>query len=289
MCGSDKPAVNEFRFGDDISPVSSLSWAKLFANETFHPTPLGHELIAQAIDHQINELMHPSDCEQASFYAGESLEAPGYWDVDAAPASLAKQTIGEFVTAFVTSLTRPIVHIQLFKDSLQPGSQVQIEIHSKPESLGKFTVGDDGSLSQTVRLPSDLTPGIHTIHIYGMSPSGEQIDLYQTINYDPSAAVDKAIPYLASTTLQTPVSSTFLLTDITKRAPRLKQAPPLLAAAAATYDEGVKGMSIIHSGVDEAAALSKNVLGRPVGIIVMVSLGVVALLATRWRSKKERD
>ncbi|HET9434425.1 MAG TPA: hypothetical protein VFO37_11745, partial [Chitinophagaceae bacterium] len=71
------------------------------------------------------------------------------------------------------------IHIDPF--SLQPGSTVNIEIHSDPINLGDYTVQQDGGLSEDIILPPTIPAGFHTLHIYGNSYSGESVDLTQVI------------------------------------------------------------------------------------------------------------
>ncbi|PKL31428.1 hypothetical protein CVV43_02885 [Candidatus Saccharibacteria bacterium HGW-Saccharibacteria-1] len=84
------------------------------------------------------------------------------------------------------------MNLRLAKYALMPYSIIDVEINSTPRSLGQYTVADDGSFNTEIDLPEDLEEGYHTVHIYGKSYSGENVDLYQVIGcFKPESPTNK--------------------------------------------------------------------------------------------------
>ena len=55
----------------------------------------------------------------------------------------------------------------------QPGSIVDLTLHSDPVDLGGANVGDDGAFAKLVTIPSDTAVGTHTIEISGTDANGD--------------------------------------------------------------------------------------------------------------------
>jgi len=183
ICGSAKPsAVNDIAFGDDIGPIDGSRWLRLVGSESFHPNAIGHIFAANAIDKSVGNLFDFNYCADLSVICpNEKIVAPApseYW-IPAETHDYPRQQIANFVTD-IDILQK---QINLISYSLTPESTVNIELNSIPRNLGEFKASDDGSLNVSIKLPDDTEEGFHTIHIYGTSFSGTQIDLYQVIKY----------------------------------------------------------------------------------------------------------
>jgi lysophospholipase L1-like esterase len=181
LCASTLlPAMNGLRLGDD----TGVGDFRAIGNESFHPTPYGHELIAHELKRQYPLLVADGNC---SYCPTGSPLWPEYWGSD---SDEVKSRIGEFAwpTRF-TSLNQA-VSIHLPAAHLLPGSTIEIEVHSEPTELGTAIVNDDGSVDETVTLPEGLAEGVHTIHLLGASFSGDPVELYQEIVYE-RARVDE--------------------------------------------------------------------------------------------------
>lgn len=179
---SDLPvAVNGVRFGNDIAPSSLLPMLKIIGKESFHPNPIGHELIAQAILRQQTDLRSGScdDCAATT----DSPPLPDNW-ADSGGEDQRMSINAEIVSH--TTITRQALGlaVSLPPGSLRPGSMAYLEVHSRSEKLGSFAVASDGSLVGESSLPSTTSEGFHTLHVYGESFSGQPVDLYQIISYD---------------------------------------------------------------------------------------------------------
>lgn len=61
-----------------------------------------------------------------------------------------------------------------------PLSIVRIEANSEPIDLGEFRATAEGGLDVTIDL-TNVPVGFHTLHVYGTSADGEDIDYYQDV------------------------------------------------------------------------------------------------------------
>jgi len=201
VCGSSpQKAANFIKAGDDIGlPGEWLDWVKLAGQESFHPNALGHQLASVAILNAVGgDITSYNYCSNGEVFCPQDVSAPEpseYW-VPGVLHNYAEQKIADFVGNIAWLGARgALMNLKLIKYSLQPGMLANIEINSTPRSLGQFVVADDGSLESNIELPADLEEGFHTIHIYGKSYSGEDVDLYQVIKYfKPEPVVEDKTP-----------------------------------------------------------------------------------------------
>lgn len=169
----DAAAVNSMRLGDDIALSSNLAWLKIFGNESFHPTPFGHELLADRIANAIE-----GGIENSSDIPLEE----SYW-ADAGDDESPRQVSMPMLTN-IDLLPTDALSLSLPAGILKPLSSFVVSLHSDPTYLGQWSVEADGSIDITVGMPSSVSPGFHTIHVEGTSYSGTRLDLYQVISYD---------------------------------------------------------------------------------------------------------
>lgn len=189
LCGADTPAVNSVRLGDDTGGINELF--DIIGNESFHPNPLGNQLVAHKINDHINNLTSYKYCQGSTNYCPDSSitppEPPDYWGADLADTSIFRQA-SQFTDQVITDVTSELKSIAVDSFTFQPSSSVKIEIMSDPVDLGSYSTDQTGGLTTDVDLPDNLEPGYHTIHLYGTSYSGQAIDIYQTVQYQPQTA-----------------------------------------------------------------------------------------------------
>ena len=186
MCGDEAPSgINSVIIGDDIGLSGESSWIKFIGNESFHPNPYGHLLAAKYIFNSIGDISKHEYCTDNKVVCPNDISVPEpseYWvgeKYDNYPSLILANFI--YNGSDSTNLLRKRAILPNF--SLLPNSQVEIEINSTSTKLGTFIVKNDGSLSTDLDLPLGLEEGFHTIHAYGISYSGEQVDLYQVVKY----------------------------------------------------------------------------------------------------------
>lgn len=179
LCETDSwnVAVNGLTAGNDI--FSFLGGP--IGNESFHPNAFGHELFKNTILEKTNNLSAPMPD------ANPTLTIPN--PVDTLPILQAPKanrttkiiknvtgTNGGVVETGKTWATRiPAVRY------VQAGLKVKAWLNSDPYYIGEFPVNDDGSIDISFTLPNTISGGFHTLHLYGVNTSNEDVDLYQTI------------------------------------------------------------------------------------------------------------
>ncbi len=192
LCGNSKPSVmNAVALGDDLSVSPKVNWLKLIGNESFHPRPEGHQLIASTLTTSVTNVFEYDHCSSALNRQTNRCPSPNvtapppsrYWLTDGSARQYESQYIGNFIRDSATSNNSRVKSIATSQRTFAAGSSVRIEIHSKPVTLATATADALGALSLSVELPNDLEEGFHTVHLYGVSYSGEQIDIYQVIPY----------------------------------------------------------------------------------------------------------
>lgn len=187
LCGDQKPsAFNSIMIGDDFSLSGSDSWIKYFGNESFHPNPYGHQLSADLINSFIKNISTYNYCSDGSVKCPQNyLSAPEpshYWIPNGYnDYSLIKKI--DFASKKDNQDYSQVRLINISNYSFSPNTLVEIEINSTPVSFGLFLTNSLGGLDTEVILPQNLEEGFHTMHVMGVSYSGESIDLYQVIEY----------------------------------------------------------------------------------------------------------
>lgn len=184
LCESESrlAAMNGLVFGNDIP----LSFGP-FGNESFHPNRRGHQLYAAAIR------MKSANLQQAMPAPDSSLLLPAESSLALliAPRSGRMVRDLEYDDQLWPNVIMPGASITVDIDSnrhfLQPGSTVNVELHSQSIALGQFRVDGQGSLQALVTIPLDAPSGFHTVHLFGQNILGSPIDIYQTVYVDGSS------------------------------------------------------------------------------------------------------
>jgi lysophospholipase L1-like esterase len=171
--GSLTPAMNGLRLGND----ATVGIFRVIGNESFHPTPYGHELIAHELKRRYNELISGAGCQGCS---NDPPSWPSYWGEERKITS----RLGDFASPTVLTSANSAISITLPPRSLLAGTKVRVEIHSDDLVLGTLKVDEQGGLSGSLTIPAGLEEGFHTIHLFGTSDSGEDIEMYQEITYE---------------------------------------------------------------------------------------------------------
>ncbi len=195
LCDDTPLAMNALRFGDDIAPVSFLDSFKVIGSESFHPTPIGHDMVARVISAQFMNPGSVEPCENCS--QSDSFIEPGeYWNegsvTEGQQDNSLKIQLKESFLASGQLVKGHDVTVHFAEGSFKPSSSVRIELHSDPMVLAEVTAHDDGSLNTSVTIPTTHT-GYHTVHVYGTSQSDEQLDLYDFLTLVDEPAVPKPV------------------------------------------------------------------------------------------------
>ncbi|MGH7218622.1 MAG: SGNH/GDSL hydrolase family protein [Candidatus Microsaccharimonas sp.] len=179
LCDDSSKAMNGIRYGDDIAPIPFIK-TKFIGAESFHPTPYGHSLVAQAVYAQLGDsFIQDGGCYTCRFDAS-MLETPSYWT--SAPETN-WSAVRQLTQTFITDnqlIDGAKVAFEFIADTFAPNQTVTLELHSDAISLGAFSANANGSLTGEVTLPKGVT-GYHTIHSLGESATGDSLDIYQTV------------------------------------------------------------------------------------------------------------
>lgn len=179
LCDVASDAMNGVRFGDDIAPISSLASLRLIGAESFHPTPVGHSLLAQAIAKKYTQAPGSSTCSSCEFVES-GMHPTAYWS-EATPhtGGVARIIAGTFLEQ-VAYVRGEIMKIRVATGTFLQGRKVHVEVHSTPQYLGEYEANADGSIQVDVATRS-IPAGYHTVHLTGTSKSGEAVDVYKVV------------------------------------------------------------------------------------------------------------
>lgn len=194
LCGDKAPSLmNAVRLGDDDAISDKTNWLKIIGKESFHPRPDGHVALAGTIKNAIPNLLNYNYCAGSSpnnvtACPNKLITVPWpsrYWIDSYQTHQYASQRIDDFASEITETPLPNDQAISFMAATFMPGSTVSVEVHSDPLALGEFTVDSTGAADFTLNLPASLSEGYHTLHVFGTSFSGEAVDIYQVIKYQP--------------------------------------------------------------------------------------------------------
>lgn len=180
LCETDSSntLIHGITQGDDIG----LGKIKILASESFHPKAEAHQFYKNAVLAGTNNLTKP-------------MEAPD----TSATYRMLDSTDAFFINLQKTNrqVYQPIYQ-DLIKDRVNTNSQyalsidrrtsgfdglqlLNIELHSTPISFGSFSTDAQGNLNAVVTIPESIEPGYHSLHIYGTTLTGQQVDIYDYV------------------------------------------------------------------------------------------------------------
>lgn len=164
--------------GGYVNAIALLDQEKV---ETFHPNADGHAAMATAIEHALGT----ADLT-AYEYCADAYPCPKQTNAPTVPDYFNDGSVHPSVPAIPTELVPGGVVTQgveyVIKDLvLAPLSDVRVEIHSSPDVLATSVTDANGAVNVPITVSGDISTGLHELHLYGTSPSGEAIDLVQIV------------------------------------------------------------------------------------------------------------
>lgn len=176
LCSSDPTAVNGLTAGNDE--------ALFVGHESYHPTAVGHQLLAGAIAAQTNDFEKPDPAPDWSIKQPSPDDAVDFLGT---PPSDQQAPVRE-IEFDQSASQQPVLRggqaqstLPALDFHLDPGTNYQIVLHSTPVQLGTFTTDGQGNLSYSVTIPADIAPGWHTIDVYGDDITGQTVDIQRLI------------------------------------------------------------------------------------------------------------
>jgi lysophospholipase L1-like esterase len=168
-------AVHGITAGKD----GGLGSFKFIGKESFHPNEKGHQLLKDAILGKTGSFTHESlvvaDGSNQE-HKDELLQAPE-------THRTIRKTINSDTLTHESLLPGSEVTISAnaFQYNLPANIPFEITLGSQDTKLGSVTANNNGDIQTTIRLPQDIEPGIHILHLYGKDEVGKDIDIYQYI------------------------------------------------------------------------------------------------------------
>lgn len=300
LCSNYAPsAMNGIKLGDDSSLIEALGGLKIIGQESFHPKPLGHLLTAEKIINSIGDITTHDYCENGNVLCpkGTSVPEPSPYWASSQNQKYVTQKYTNYASVEATREGKVQMLLSLMSRSLASGSSAFLEVHSTPTLLGEFEIDEMGGLNTALELPDNLDYGYHTLHLYGTSYSGEELDLYQIIEHSPPPATapeatpesdDTAGPSSdSSASLFSPASSIAYAPVITnsetdQATPQIRQMPNVKGAITNSASQvAVIGSNKIQ---EQAVVKSKNNTVLII-VVILVSTGVLALLGAKLANR----
>lgn len=179
LCGRESTSMmNGVRAGHDIAlPFEALSF-RIFGSESYHPTPKGHEAVADAILTTFDGAEELSDCTNCSNQSDLPV-ASDYWGVSEMTEHR-RQVFDTSISKGVYELGEKII-IKTSSLLFMKNSEVVAELRSDPRVLVRGLVDEDGSFTSQSVIDNSIEPGYHTLHLLGLAPDSTEVDVYHTV------------------------------------------------------------------------------------------------------------
>lgn len=178
LCEAPKgqAAMNGVTAGKD----SGFWIIKFIGNESYHPTKLGHALLAKTIDDATGHLTKPMPAPTpfGLLVFNDSIDL-----LQNVPHTQRQiNTIKNDETVFPDIVLKRggtyNMNVQGSNLQLQPKSIYSVTIHSTPRTLVKdMKTDEDGNITTTYTVPADVEPGLHVLHLYAKNMAGETLDI----------------------------------------------------------------------------------------------------------------
>ena len=173
---SDTPAIHGFVAGRDTGLFQDIPLLHFISSASFHPTPFGHQRLAQSLHEQSNGLTATCALPECGVWQAVAPLPEPYWRVDSAPQSVVRSA--DFA---IVSPSGQQLDIAIPAGMFAPGTMVALELHSNPTHLGDIAVSQSGGGAKTVKLPDSVLGGFHTVFAIGISPGGLPVVAYQVV------------------------------------------------------------------------------------------------------------
>lgn len=182
LCESGDKAVNGFTVGGDAGVKILGKTINFVGVESYHPTPLGYQLLAEAVAAKTDDLTAPMPVPDAGAMPMFDPGIPLLSEVPQTGRKINWVTSDDSMTDdFVLRGDMQQITVNGTEVQLQPGSEYQVVLHSTPMLLDEGGVDEAGNINTTVHIPADTAPGYHTLHVYGKDMAGDDVDVQKVI------------------------------------------------------------------------------------------------------------
>lgn len=214
LCEPDGPwdvAVNGLTAGNDI--VKNLGGP--IGNESYHPTAFGQNLIAKKVSQQTagfttsmpepnSSAAPPQENDSIALlqmpHSGRDIEQVNYDD-----------NLSNDVVFRNGAWNIPTTELNIL---FKPFSTIRAILHSDPVDLGALIANASGGVSGSLTIPASVSPGWHTLHLYGQNTASEAVDIYKEVyiaasqnDYNGDGTPNDSDPCPTSTTSKTDIDN----------------------------------------------------------------------------------
>lgn len=179
-------AMNGLMIGHDTVTLPIIHKA-ILSSGSFHPTQYGHQLLAAWIEQMTDDFSNPmpraddtiAEPSEADALAGPLLDAPktgrpiysvNYDNNLSNDVVFYYGVYGEEVAPTRSTLT-----------GLLPLSSAHFWLHSSPVDLGEYKADVNGNLAASLKIPSSVPPGFHTLMVHATSADGQPVEFTKTV------------------------------------------------------------------------------------------------------------
>jgi len=185
LCDTHDDGVNGLTSGDDKLSIGIFLGTKSHSfglgNESYHPTALGHQLISNVVA-QKTENLRKQSVGAANILLPKITDDDAFITTGAVDDAKARKIERQDVvnTNVVTAGQSVKLDIDTNEANLRAGSTYQVVFHSEEVSVASGVVSRPDRLQLDIVVPK-LSPGIHSVHIYGTDVDGEGVDITEDI------------------------------------------------------------------------------------------------------------
>lgn len=175
LCEAPKgrAAVNGFTLGRD----SGIKNVRFIGKESYHPTALGHKLLADSIRIKTNNLKQAMPSARTN-YGKPVLDLDNALLKNAPKSSYTNKALfWEYDIRATRLLTKGVSYSLQTHTNLMHQTDYIFVMHSTPRTLAEGVV--DGDIAVTI--PTDIESGFHTLDLYGTDTDGNEVDIRQVV------------------------------------------------------------------------------------------------------------
>lgn len=168
LCDTELLAVNGLRFGTEIGPIKTIPLFNIIGSESFHPTPRGHERIADAIRTRLAQLFGGE--------TGDLYDPDEYWQ--GLPPKDAAYHYEALVPSHGYQIGDELV-VSVNTTDIRASSEYRVSFAGSELETG--AVGEGGSIVGSLTVPA-VEPGTYELEIEAQTVAGEPIVLYDLVS-----------------------------------------------------------------------------------------------------------
>ncbi|MCD8561792.1 GDSL-type esterase/lipase family protein [Candidatus Saccharibacteria bacterium] len=183
LCDPQPQAVNGLRFGTEIGPIKTVPMFNIIGSESFHPTPRGHERIADAIRTRLAQMFGGE--------VGDLYDPDEYWE-GLPPLDAAYHYEALVPSQSYQSGDELVISVEAIDARMSGAYRISLA----GDELSAGTVEEYGAIRGPITLPTTIDSGVYELDVEVQTVTGQSIVLYDlvTIVDAPVASAEQAEP-----------------------------------------------------------------------------------------------